>query len=163
MKHLGWEARNKARRAVFERLTGGLSREQLQNLDELLLVPEGEGETPLNWLERPPGPPSAKNFKEVIGRLEFLRSLGLPTDKGKNVHHNRLTRLAREGAKTTPQHLRRFDPLRRRATLVAYLTERSAELSDETLEMHERTIGREFKKAEMQASRRLPGARQGDQ
>ncbi len=50
VERLGWEARNKARRAVFARLTGALSQEQLQNLDELLLVPEGEDETPLNWL-----------------------------------------------------------------------------------------------------------------
>src|SRR5215207_3627920 len=95
VERLGWEVRNKARRAVFARLTGGLSREQLHDLDELLLVQEGRDETPLNWLRRPPGPPSAKNFKEVLGRLEFLRSLELPADMSKSVHHNRLIRLAR--------------------------------------------------------------------
>ncbi|MBA2692397.1 MAG: DUF4158 domain-containing protein, partial [Rubrobacter sp.] len=148
VERLGWEARNKARRAVFAQLTGNLSREQLRGLDELLLAPAGQDGTPLNWLRRPPGPPSAKNFKEVLERLEFLRSLGLPDAAGKSVHQNRLTRLAREGAKTTPQHLRRFDAPRRRATLVAYLTERSAELSDVALEMHDRMIGSLMNKAE---------------
>ncbi|CAN5134682.1 Tn3-like element TnAs1 family transposase [soil metagenome] len=148
VERLGWEARNKARRAVFARLTGDLSRAQLRNLDELLFVAEGKDETPLNWLRRPPGPPSAKNFKEILERLEFLRSLELPADAGGSVHHNRLTRLAREGAKTTPQHLRRFDGPRRHATLVAYLTERSAELSDVALQMHDRMIGALMNKAE---------------
>lgn len=148
VERLGWEVRNKARHAVFAQFVDSLSQEQLWSLDELLLVPEGQDETPLNWLRRPPGPPSAKNFKEILGRLEFLRSLGLSADTNRNVHHNRLTRLAREGAKTTPQHLRRFDALRRHATLVAYLTERSAELSDLALEMHDRMIGSLMNKAE---------------
>lgn len=148
VERLGWEVKNKARRAVFAQLTGDLSQEQLERLDELLIVPEAEAETPLGWLRRPPGPPSAKSFKEVLKRREFVRSLGLPEDAGRSVHHNRLTRLAREGAKTTPQHLRRFDPLRRNATLVAYLLERSAELSDLALEMHDRMIGSLMNKAE---------------
>ena len=83
----------------------------------LLVIPEAR-------LRRPPGPPSPKNFKDALGRLNFVRSLGLAQNVGAGVHHNRLSR---EGAKTTPQHLKRFDPLRRRATLVAYLSERGAE------------------------------------
>jgi hypothetical protein len=94
VERLGWEVRNRARRAVFARLTGSLSQEQLKKLDELLVVPETEAETPLNWLRRPPGPPSAKSFKEVLQRLEFARSLGLPEEAGRSVHHNRLIRLA---------------------------------------------------------------------
>lgn len=148
VERLGWEVRNKARRAIFGRLVEGLTEDQLKRLDELLVVTEAEVETPLNWLRKPPGPPSAKSFKEVLERLKFIRSLGLPEDLGRSVHHNRLTRLAREGAKTTPQHLRRFDPLRRHATLVAYLLERSAELSDLALEMHDRMIGSLMNKAE---------------
>jgi TnpA family transposase len=40
-----------------------------------------------------------------------------------------------------PQHLARFDPQRRYATLVAFLMEISQTLTDETLEMHDRLIG----------------------
>lgn len=97
----------------------------------LRAVLETDDETPLNRIRRPPGPPSPRNLKDVLDRLNFVRSLGLPEDAGNAVHHNRLSRIAGEGAKTTPQHLRRFDPLRRRATLVAFLSERSAELGSE--------------------------------
>lgn len=148
LERLAWETRHRAQERVFSRFVFDLDNEKLQRLDALLVVPEGDEETPLNRLRRPPGPPSPKNFKDVLGRLKFVRGLGLPENVDEGVHHNRLSRLAREGAKTTPQHLRRFDPLRRHATLVAYLTERSAELADLALEMHDRMIGALMNKAE---------------
>ncbi len=148
LERLAWETRRRAQERVFGKFVENLEDEQLERLDSLLFVPDGGDETPLNRLRRPPGPPSPKNFKDVLDRLNFIRSLKLSEDADAGVHHNRLTRLAREGAKTTPQHLRRFDPLRRRATLVAYLTERSAELSDLALEMHDRMIGALMNKAE---------------
>ncbi len=148
VERLAWETRRRAEESVLRKLVADLDEEQLGRLDTLLVVPEGEDETPLNRVRRPPGPASPKNFKEVLEGLTFVRSLGLPGDVGKKVHHNRLSRLAGEGAKTTPQHLRRFDPLRRRATLVAYLSERAAELSDIALEMHDRMIGALMNRAE---------------
>lgn len=148
VERLAWETRRRTQERVFGRLLEGFEDERLGRLDSLLIVPEGEDETPLNRVRRPPGPPSPKNFKDVLDRLNFVRSLGLPSDVGTGIHHSRLSRLAREGAKTTPQHLRRFDSLRRRATLVAYLTERSAELSDLALEMHDRMIGALMNRAE---------------
>jgi hypothetical protein len=116
VERLAWETRRRAQESVFPRLLAELDEERLRRLESLLVVPEGGDETPLNRVRRPPGPPSPKNFKDVLDRLTFVRSLGLPEDAGSGVHHNRLSRLAREGAKTTPQHLGRFDPLRRHAT-----------------------------------------------
>lgn len=148
VERLAWESRRRAQERIFRRLVADLGEERLRTLDSLLVVPKDEDETSLNRLRRPPGPPSPKNFKDVLDRLNLVRSLGIPADAVTGVHNTRLTRLAREGAKTTPQHLRRFDPLRRRATLVAYLTERSAEFSDLALEMHDRMIGALMNKAE---------------
>jgi hypothetical protein len=105
-ERLAWEARRRAQGSVLRRLVRDLDVGQLEGLDSLLVVPEGEDETPLNRVRRPPGPPSPKSFKDVLDRLTFVRSLGLPEDAGAGAHHNRLTRLAREGAKTSPQHLR---------------------------------------------------------
>ncbi|MDP9424737.1 MAG: DUF4158 domain-containing protein [Actinomycetota bacterium] len=156
-ERLAWETRRRAQGWVFRRLVADLDEERLRRLDSLLVVPEGEDETPLNRVRRPPGPPSPKNFKDVLDRLAFVRSLGLPENAGAGVHHNRLARLAREGAKTTPQHLRRFDPLRRRATLVAYLSGRAAELSDVALEMHDRMIGALMNRAERCATKASAG------
>ncbi|MDQ3316901.1 MAG: hypothetical protein M3522_06145 [Actinomycetota bacterium] len=49
----------------------------------------------------------------------------------------------------TPQNLSTLEEERRRATLVAYLLERAASLTDEALQMHDRMVGE---------ARRLPGS-----
>jgi hypothetical protein len=74
-------------------------------------------------------------------RLQTIRAFGLPADVGRQVHQTRLVRLAREGARYSPQFLQRFGPERRYATLVAFLLETSASLTDEAIELHDRLIG----------------------
>ena len=92
------------------------------------------------WLRQPPGAPSPDNFLKIVEKLRFLRSLGLTSGASNLVHQNRLSRLAAEGARMTPQNLSVFEAGRRRATLVAYLLDRAASLTDEALEMHDRMV-----------------------
>ena len=148
VEELCWEARREARGSVLRRLTEGLSPEARARLDGLLVVPPGETRAPLIWLREPPSAPGPKNFHKIVDRLGFVRSLGLPPDAGGGIHNNRLAQLAREGAKTTPQHLRRLDPDRRHATLVANLTQRAATLADEALDMHDGLVGEMLGKGE---------------
>jgi len=61
---------------------------------------------------------------------------------------NRLVQIAREGAGTDAAHLRSFSAERRYATLVASVLDTATILIDETLEMHERFLGKLFNKAE---------------
>lgn len=56
--------------------------------------------------------------------------------------------IAREGAGTDAAHLRSFSPERRFATLVATVLDTATILIDETLEMHERFLGKLFNKGE---------------
>ena len=66
----------------------------------------------------------------------------------RRIHANRLRRLAHEGEQYTPQFLERFDPLRRYATLVAYLLDMTATLTDTALEMHDHIMGLLFKQGQ---------------
>jgi hypothetical protein len=59
-----------------------------------------------------------------------------------------LVQIAREGAGTDAAHLRSFSSERRYATLVACILDTATILIDETLEMHERFLGKLFKTAE---------------
>jgi hypothetical protein len=59
-----------------------------------------------------------------------------------------LVQIAREGTGTDAAHLRSFSPERRYATLVASVLDTATILIDETLEMHERFLGKLFNKAE---------------
>jgi GNAT superfamily N-acetyltransferase len=148
VEELCWEVRRDARGSVLRKLTADLSPELRGRLDGLLEVQPGGSRAPLVWLREPPSSPGPKNFRKIVEKLEFVRDLGLPRDPGGGIHNNRLSQLAREGAKTTPQHLRRFDPYHRHATLVAYLSERSATLADEALDMHDRLVGEMLGKGE---------------
>ncbi len=141
IERLGWEVRQEAQSLVFKRLIGGLTHEQRAQLDGLL-TPSGDcHQTALVWLRQPAGAPSPGNVLKMVEKLKFIRDLSLPAEAGRLVHQNRLLQLAREGTKMKPQHLARSDPQRRYATLVAFLTETSQTLTDETLEMHDRLIG----------------------
>jgi len=151
IEEICWEARRDARESVLRQLTADLSPETRSRLDALLEVPPGASRAPLVWLREPPSSLGPKNFHKIVDKLEFVRDLGLPRDPGGTgggIHNNRLSQLAREGAKTTPQHLRRFHPDHRHATLVGYLTERATTLADEALDMQDRLVGEMLGKGE---------------
>ena len=154
---VAWEARRDSRERTSSALVGGLSDGQILGLDSLLATARDAARSPLVWLRQPPGSPSPDNFLKVVEKLRFVRSLGLSAEAARAVHHNRLSRLAAEGARMTPQNLSTLEAGRRRATLVAYLLERSASLTDEALEMHDRIVGEAMAGAKRTRDENLKG------
>ena len=154
VERLGWETRRRAQRLVFARLTAGLTESQRHALDALLVTPPGSGRgaraVPLTDLRQPPGRPTPATFLRLVTRLQRIRALGLDPAAARGVHQNRLLRLAREGARYSPYFLQRFPPERRYATLVAFLLEAGAGLTDQALALHDRLIG-QFHAASRQA------------
>lgn len=140
-------ALTRAERETFRRLTVGLTDTHRSALDAVLLVRSGGSSSSLSWFRQPPGAPSANAVLSHLARLRTVRALDLPADLGRDVHQNRLLRLAREGAQTAVFQLQEYDPLRRYATLVAILLDTTATLTDETLDLHDRLIGTFFSKA----------------
>ena len=140
-------ALTRAERGAFRRLTSGLTDKHRAALDAVLLVRPGGSSSTLSWFRQPPGAPSANAVLAHLARLRTVRGLDLPADLGRDVHQNRLLRLAREGAQTAVFQLQEYEPLRRYATLVAILLDTAATLTDETLELHDRLIGTFFSKA----------------
>jgi hypothetical protein len=139
---------HRARREAYRALTADLSPEQRIRLDELLASYPDSKLTHFGWLRQAGGAPNPANILKGIERLAVLRKIGVPGDWALRIHQNRLLQTAREGANTDAAHLRDFGNERRHATLIAVVLDSMAMLTDEMLEMHERTIGREFKKAE---------------
>lgn len=133
---------------VYKQLTEGLTTEQCIQLDQLLTVWKGGGQTHLAWLRQPPGSISNKSFHEIMDRRDYIRDLQLPLDNARQVHQNRLIQLAREGSRYSAQHLARFNERRRYATLMAFLHHTYASLTDQGLEVHDKLIGRLFNRGE---------------
>jgi len=141
------QATTRADRQVLVELTTPLTADHRRGLDALLDLRPGTPYSQLAWLRMPPGAPSARAVLTHLSRLQIIRDLGLPADLERRVHHNRLLRLAREGAQTAVYQLKEYGQSRRYATLVAIILEALATVTDETLDLHDRLIGRFFAKS----------------
>jgi TnpA family transposase len=148
LDRLASAVRLRSRREAYQALTVDLTAEQRKGLEELLNQRPDSWQTSVGWLRRPPGATSAGNILKCLERLSFLRKLGVPIEWARRIHQNRLLQIAREGFNADAAHLREFIDERRLATLVAMVLETTATLTDQTLEMHERFLGREFRRAE---------------
>jgi hypothetical protein len=84
---------------------------------------------------------------EHIERLKSWQALDLPAGIERQVHQNRLLKIAREGGQMTPADLAKFEVQRRYATLVALAIEGMATVTDEIIDLHDRIIGKLFNAA----------------
>jgi len=141
------EAVTHANRRIYAVLTSSLSTEHRQRLDNLLKRKEGSTTTWLAWLRESPAKPSSRKMLEHIERLKILQSLDLPDGIERQVHQNRLLKIAREGGHMTAADLSRFEEQRRYATLVALVLEGTATVTDEIIDLHDRILGKLFNAA----------------
>ena len=148
VERLAVTCRARARREAYAVLCADLTLEQRSQLDGLLETRGETRQTYLGWLRQPLEAANPTNILSCLERLTLLRSLGIPVMWSARLHQNRLVQIAREGANTDVTHLRAFSLERRYATLVAGALDAMTVLTDEALEMHERFLGRQFKKAE---------------
>ena len=133
-----------ANRRLYRRLIARTTEQHHHRLDELLGIKPGTGLTWLVWLRQSPLKPNSRYMLEHIDRLRCFQALELPEDIGRNIHQNRLLKIAREGIQMTPQDLRRFEDERRHATLVAIVVEASATVTDEIIDLHDRIMAKLF-------------------
>ncbi|MBV8384935.1 MAG: Tn3 family transposase [Planctomycetaceae bacterium] len=141
------EAVTRATRRIHAALTEALTPEHRGRLDALL-DPRGNSKvSTLAWLRQSPGAPNAKHLLEHIDRLRAIEALGLPAGCAREVHQNRLLKLAREGGQMTAQHVRELESTRRHATLIAVVLEAKATVIDEIVDLNDRIIGTLFNRA----------------
>ena len=136
-----------ADRWIHRKLTEDLAPKHRRGLDALLQKRVGTKVSTLTWLREPPGAPNAVNILEHIERLKVVRALELPEQASRSIHQNRFLKIAREGGQMTTQHLAELEQERRHATLVALLLESKATVTDEIVDMHDRSIGKLFNRA----------------
>ena len=141
------EAVTRANRRIHAALTGSLTNLHRQRLDDLLKRKEGSKTTWLAWLRQSPAKPNSRHMLEHIERLKALQLLDLPVGIERQIHQNRLLKIAREGGQMTPADLAKFEPQRRYATLVALALEGMATVTDEIIDLHDRIIGKLFNAA----------------
>lgn len=139
---LVWRVQRMARWRVYRRLTQSLTPAQVTLLDDLLETEKGgAGKSRLGWFRLPPGHPSSQGMYHLLERLAYVQDLPLPP-LPPHVHPNRLRLLVNRCRRYKAQTLAQLtDTHERYALLVAYLTDLSADLTDQILDMFDRWLG----------------------
>jgi hypothetical protein len=141
------EAVTRANRRIYRILLEPLRPHHLRGLDNLLNIAPDINLTWLVWLRQSPLRPNSRYVREHIERLKIFQSLALPDGIGRQIHQNRLLKMAREGAQMTPRDLGDFEDERRYATLVALVIEGMATVIDELIDLHDRIMVKLFSAA----------------
>jgi TnpA family transposase len=141
------EAVTRATRRIHTLLTESLTDAHRGQLDGLLNPRDNSNSSAMIWLRQSPGAPTPRHVLQHIDRLNAMEALMLPDGIERQIHRNRLLKLAREGGQMTAQHLRDLENTRRYATLVAVVLEARATVIDETVDLHDRIIGAVFNRA----------------
>jgi hypothetical protein len=153
LERLCSDARHRARREAYRRLTEGLSAEQRRRLDALTHRRDGGGQNQLTWLRQMPEAAKPGAMLGLIARLEHLRSVGIEPARGHAIHQARMAQLVREAGRVTVQHVADYERQRRHATLVAVSLDLAASLTDQAIDLFDRLVGAMFRKAEGQQAR----------
>lgn len=141
------EAVTRANRRIYRTLIEPLERHHRRSLDNLLNVAPDLNVTWLVWLRQSPRKPNSRYMREHIERLKVFQSLALPDGLGRQIHQNRLLKMAREGAQMQPSDLAKFEDERRYATLAALAIEGMATVTDELVDLHDRIMIKMFSAA----------------
>ena len=92
--------------------------------------------------------PSAAAFHVTVERLRRVREIGIESERAGRVPRHHLVRLAREGERLSLSHLRSLSATRRRGILLATMLELGPKLTDDALDLHDKLVGRMFRRAE---------------
>ncbi len=141
------EAITRSNRTIHRTLTKTLSDDNRRQLDQLLKRKPDSKITWLAWLRQSPAKPNSRQMMEHIDRLKTLQAIEMPSGVERQIHQNRLLKIARDGGRMTPHDLAKFEPERRYATLVALVLEATATVTDEIVDLHDRIIGKCFNAA----------------
>jgi TnpA family transposase len=155
VERLAWETRRRAQDKFYWELTQQLTLIQKKEIDGLLVLNSEKNRTPLVWLRQPPGVPNPQNFLKILEKLEFIRDLKLDPACLQKVHHNRLVQLTRLGQKKTLAHIARLDNTRRYAIIIAFLLETASLLIDTAITMHDKMMGKLFRRSENQRNQKF--------
>jgi len=113
---------------LYHQLSARLNPVQRTGLEDLLILLEGSGRSPLEKLRTPPTRVNAPGLVGALERISAVRAVGVGEVKLSDLPPGRLTALSRHALLSWTQTLARLSEPRRLATLLAFMQylERSA-------------------------------------
>lgn len=140
--------RDRAAARVWQRLSQIPDPEQRARLDGLLVIGEGEYQSDLDRLRRPPTKISTPGLVGALHRLRNVRDLGVGHHDLSRIHPGRLAALARFAATARTQAIARMPDDRRIATLMAFAQSIEVRACDDAMDLLELLVRKTRAKAE---------------
>ncbi|OLV16860.1 Tn3 family transposase [Deinococcus marmoris] len=120
---------------TFEGLSRRLSAEQRQTLEQLLVLPQGKWQTPLEVLRTSPSRVGALSLHQGLHRVEQIRALGIGEVDLSDVPEARQAILVRHAQTVRAQLIERLGEERRLATLLVFLQHLERTATDDVLDI----------------------------
>ena len=113
LERIGFAARARALKRVFQALAEGLRDTAREALENLLTLDPALRRSRFAWLRGYAESPAPTNLLALLDRLEYVRRLDIDATRIKRIHPARLGRLLAEAAVMTVQHIADLEPARR--------------------------------------------------
>lgn len=147
IEKIGLGGRAIARRRAETALIAGFPPDRLAPMDGLLEVDPVIGQTRFHWLRSAPDAPGASNLVGLTERIAFLRKLEIDPKLQMRISSGRWDQMIREGNATPAWLANDFNDSRRHALIVAQVIKLGQKLTDDTVTMFIKLIGRLFSQA----------------
>ena len=141
LRRLIAKQRQKAKTYIFDRIYTSLSKDLIQNIDELLSTQNGKPSS-LHWLKFPPGRPSPKAIVRLTHKLEKISDLGILDIDLFWLNNNFQRSLARYAKRSDANRLRQLEPNHRHAVLVCFLCQLYRDTMDQMVDMYDKLINK---------------------
>lgn len=125
---------------TYEGLSRKLNAQQRKTLEDLLILPEGKWQTPLDVLRTPPTRVGAMSLYQALHRIEQIRAVGISSVELSEVPESRQAALVRYAQTVRVQLIERLTEDRRLATLLVFLQHLERTATDDVLEMFEAQV-----------------------
>jgi TnpA family transposase len=146
--------RARARKQAYHAMSIVLSPEQLAVIDNIFDENPDQNMSYLSWLKAMPVAVKPDHIREILARLQFVRSIEIDPTVAENVHINRYRQFVSEGRASASYMIERYISSRRRAIVIAFLIDVEARLTDAAIEMADKLIGSMFTRARNAQTRR---------
>ena len=147
LERLVSSVREHASSRLWQLLAGLPTPQQRALLETLLVVPEGERQTPLDRLRRAPTRVSGPALVQALHRVEAIRLFELEQVDLSFIPKGRVKALARYAATALVYNLRQLSPERRLATLLAFVQTYLAVVHDDALDLFDALMRTAFSQA----------------
>jgi TnpA family transposase len=132
--------RERATIRLWERLERIPTSEQRDNLLALLIVADGDRQTELDRLRRPPTIVSTNGLAKALKRLRRIRDIGVGQHDISRIHPGRLAGLTRFATAAKAQAIERLPLNRRVATLLAFAQGIEVRACDDAIDIFDQVL-----------------------